>query len=302
MFSENQHTFICPLCGHNEIKFNLHCVDFSLTNEPFDIFKCKHCDFHFTYPVPSKTEIIPYYNFPNYISHTDAKEGWLNKIYHLVRRHTLSQKTNWIQSLFQGQKGTLLDIGAGTGAFASAMEQKGWKVTGLEPDAGSRKKALEINNINLLSTDILFDLPQNSFDVITLWHVLEHVHDLSKYMNAFNALLKPNGRLIIAVPNHTSLDAGFYKKYWAAYDVPRHLYHFSPNSMNLLCKQFHFTINKYKPMWFDSFYVSLLSEKFKKTGFLGVLRAGAIGLISNIATIFNHKKASSIIYEIKKIS
>ncbi len=300
MISEKQLTFVCPLCAHNEIQFNLHCVDYSLTHDTFDIYTCKNCNFHFTYPVPSKSGIIPYYDFPDYISHTDAKEGWLNKIYHLVRKHTLSQKTNWIQSLFPGQKGSLLDVGAGTGSFASAMEKKGWKVTALEPDAGTREKAFAINHINLLPTDIMFDLPENAYDVITLWHVLEHVHDLSEYMEAFNALLKPNGRLIIAVPNHTSFDAGFYKKYWAAYDVPRHLYHFSPNSMHLLCKQFQLTINQYKPMWFDSFYVSLLSEKYKKTGLFGILRAGTIGLISNIAALFNHKKASSIIYEIKK--
>ena len=289
----------CPVCQNKDISFKLACKDYSLTQESFDIIKCNHCSFHYTHPVPSKDNIAPYYQFPEYISHTDVQEGWMNKLYHKVRQRTLLQKTNWIQSLFTGHKGNILEIGAGTGACANAMSLKGWNVTALEPDEASRNKALENYNLQLLSTDHLKSLPENNFDVITLWHVLEHVHDLSGYMETFTKLLKKIGRLIIAVPNHTSYDAQFYKQFWAAYDVPRHLYHFSPAAMKTLCRNYQMKIIQYKPMWYDSFYVSLLSEKYKQTKYIGVLRAFCIGLISNIFAIRNNKKASSVIYEIK---
>jgi 2-polyprenyl-3-methyl-5-hydroxy-6-metoxy-1,4-benzoquinol methylase len=225
----------------------------------------------------------------------------MNALYHKVRQRTLKQKTDWVQSLFTGYKGALLEVGAGTGAFANAMSKKGWKVTALEPDAASREIAFKNYGIHLLPSSELENLPTNSFDVITLWHVLEHVHDLKTYIHTFSKLLKHNGRLIIAVPNHTSYDAQFYKNYWAAYDVPRHLYHFSPSSMKFLMKSNGFIIANVKPMWFDSFYVSLLSEKYKKTGLLGIVRAFLIGCISNLLALNSNAKASSIIYEIKKV-
>jgi 2-polyprenyl-3-methyl-5-hydroxy-6-metoxy-1,4-benzoquinol methylase len=228
-----------------------------------------------------------------------VKKGWMNKIYHKVRIHTLTKKTSWIQSLFTGYKGHVLEIGAGTGSFADAMYKKGWMVTAIEPDDESRKKALVNYDLNLLPIDELYNLPKHKFDVVTLWHVLEHVHDLTDYMNLFSTLLKSNGRLIIAVPNNDSLDAKFYKNLWAAYDVPRHLYHFTPKSMNYLCQQHGFEIVQYKPMWFDSYYVSLLSEKYKNSGLLGSIRAFFIGALSNFTALRNNKKASSIIYEIK---
>jgi SAM-dependent methyltransferase len=289
----------CPVCNSTQVQTSLHCNDYSLTNEHFDIVKCDNCQLQFTFPVPAKDQIAPYYNFPAYISHTDIKDGWMNKIYHRVRQHTLLNKTNWVQSLFTGHKGNLLELGAGTGAFAHSMTEKGWNVTALEPDEESRKRALANYNIHLLPIETLYELPAQKFDVITLWHVLEHVHDLKEYIQIFKKLLKHNGRLIIAVPNYTSFDAQFYKKYWAAYDVPRHLYHFSPNSMDVLVKQNQMQIVQYKPMWFDSFYISLLSEQYKHSGILGMIRAVFVGAVSNILALRNNKKASSIIYEIK---
>ncbi|MGI9138629.1 MAG: class I SAM-dependent methyltransferase, partial [Sediminibacterium sp.] len=210
------------------------------------------------------------------------------------------QKTDWVQTLFTGYKGSLLEVGAGTGAFADAMTNKKWKVTALEPDASSREIAFKNYGILLQPISDLDSLIANTYDVITLWHVLEHVHDLNIYMKTFQKLLKDNGRLIIAVPNHTSYDAHYYGKFWAAYDVPRHLYHFSPTSMEFLLKSYGFELVQIKPMWFDSFYVSLLSEKYIKSGLLGVARAIIIGSISNVLALLSNKKASSIIYEIRK--
>ena len=296
----NQNT-ICPICDTNSVNFRMSINDFSLTGDTFNIFSCNTCGLNFTDPIPDKNHIAPYYNFPEYISHSDIKKGWMNHIYHHVRQYTLKQKTDWVQSLFTGYKGTILEVGAGTGAFANAMDKKKWEVTALEPDASSRDIAFKNYDLHLQPISALESLPINSFDVITLWHVLEHVHDLKMYMSTFKKLLKDNGRLIIAVPNHTSFDALFYGKFWAAYDVPRHLYHFSPSSMNFLVQSFGFELVNLKPMWFDSFYVSLLSEKYIKSGFLGVLRAFLIGSISNFRALHSKAKASSIIYEIRKI-
>ncbi len=302
MQNPNKQFSPCPICNKEDIGFLMHSKDYSLTQDDFQIIQCTHCTLKYTDPVPSKEEIGPYYDFPAYISHTDDNTGLINKLYHSVRNYTLSQKTNWVQSLFTGYKGQLLEIGAGTGAFAHAMTKKGWTVTALEPDAASRERALATYQINIVPIEELFTLTENKFDVITLWHVLEHVHDLNDYIRTFYKLLKPNGRLIIAVPNYTSYDAQFYKKYWAAYDVPRHLYHFSPTAMEYLAKKYTMQILTMHPMWFDSFYVSLLSERYKKTGLFGMLRAVIIGCLSNIVAVKNNRRASSIVYEIKKIA
>ncbi len=290
----------CPICNHTDTHQVIESQDYSLTQESFAIYQCSACNFRFTASIPSQEAIFKYYKFVEYISHTDVKNGWMNRLYHLVRTKTLAQKTNWIQSLFTGHKGHLLDIGSGTGAFVHAMYQKKWTVTGLEPDATTRAKAFENYNIQLQSTDVIFDLPENEYEVITMWHVLEHVHDLKPYIHQCFKSLKHNGRFIIAVPNYTSFDAIFYQKFWAAYDLPRHLYHFSPHAMQVLLNQFGFEIVSIKPMWYDSFYVSLLSEKYKQSGKLGLIRAVLIGCISNIVTLFNPSKASSLIYEVKK--
>lgn len=290
----------CPVCNHSNLQIAIESQDFSLTQQSFSVLHCSNCSVRCTSPLPSQDEIGQFYKFIEYISHTDVKEGWINRLYHLIRTKTLAQKSNWIQSLFTGHKGHLLDIGAGTGAFANAMQQKAWKVTGLEPDAATREKAFENYKLNLQSTDTIFNLPENEYEVITMWHVLEHVHELKPYLHQCFKSLKQNGRLIIAVPNYTCFDAKFYKKYWAAYDLPRHLYHFSPKSMTTLLNEIGFELVSLKPMWYDSFYVSLLSEKYKQSGKLGIIRAGLIGLISNLFAINDASKGSSIIYEFKK--
>lgn len=290
----------CPVCNHSNPQIAIESQDFSLTQNTFSIVHCNNCSVRYTSPQPGQDEIGQYYKFIEYISHTDVKEGWMNRLYHLIRTKTLAQKTNWIQSLFTGHKGHLLDIGAGTGAFVNAMQQKAWKVTGLEPDEATRDKAFENYKLQLRSTDTIFDLPNNEYEVITMWHVLEHVHALKPYLHQCFKSLKQNGRLIIAVPNYTSYDAKFYKKYWAAYDLPRHLYHFSPKSMTTLLNEIGFELVSLKPMWYDSFYVSLLSEKYKQSGKIGMIRAGFVGLISNLFAFRDASKGSSIIYEYRK--
>ena len=197
----------------------------------------------------------------------------------------------------QQKSGTLLDIGAGTGAFLHHMQQQGWAVTGIEPDADARNVARETFGINLQTPDQLQKLPPNQFDAITLWHVLEHVHQLHTYMDILKSLLKPGGKLFIAVPNYQSLDADIYRLAWAAYDVPRHLYHFSPQSMQALTQRHGLKIISQKPMWFDAFYISLLSSKYKN-GNLNWMGALLSGLRSNVNAVFNKNKCSSLIYVI----
>lgn len=290
----------CPICNKENNELALKSFDFSLTKEPFDIIYCSQCTLQYTHPVPSKSEIAKYYQFTDYISHTDTKKGWLNTIYHFVRQFTLHQKSSLIQSLFPNKLGKILDIGSGTGAFANKMKSKGWEVVALEPDESSRLKAFENYGLKVDPIDHFFNLPDQSFDVISLWHVLEHVHDLNDYLIKFYSLLNTNGKLIIAVPNYTSFDAQYYKHMWAAYDVPRHLYHFSPASLETLCVKHHLKVTKHKAMWFDSYYVSLLTEKYINWKLFGTLRAMIVSTVSNLVAVFNNQRASSVIYIIEK--
>jgi 2-polyprenyl-3-methyl-5-hydroxy-6-metoxy-1,4-benzoquinol methylase len=249
----------------------------------------------FTQNVPDADLIGKYYKSENYISHTNTSKGLINRIYQVIRTRAIRQKRKLIENITGTKNGNLLDIGSGTGFFAAEMNRGGWKVTGLEPDPDARKIAEEINKIELLPIENLFQLPAKSFDAISLWHVLEHVHDLKNYVQQIKNLLKENGKLFVAVPNYTSYDAKLYKEYWAAYDVPRHLYHFSPNAMKELMRLAGLKIIDMKPMWYDSFYVCLLSSRYKngRTNWIGAIISG---VLSNIKVINDAKKCSSVIY------
>jgi 2-polyprenyl-3-methyl-5-hydroxy-6-metoxy-1,4-benzoquinol methylase len=293
------HYIQCPVCSSPSIKAVLDVKDHSVSGKFFSIWECADCLLRFTQDAPDENSIGKYYQSENYISHTNTSKGFINQLYQVVRKRTLKQKRNLICKVTGKTSGTLLDIGSGTGAFVNEMKTHGWNVTGLEPDEGARKVAKESFHSDLKSTDELFRLPENFFDAITLWHVLEHVHELHKYIEKFKRLLKKDGRLIIAVPNYTSFDASIYKEYWAAYDVPRHLYHFSPLSMKALIEKKGMKIVGYKPMWFDSFYVSFLSSQYK-TGKTKWLTASWNGFISNLKALFDKKKCSSVIYLISR--
>ncbi len=287
----------CPSCKSARINPVLKVRDYTVSQEEFGVWECGDCSLRFTQDIPSQDEIGRYYQSAAYVSHSDTKKGLINKLYHFVRNYTLRSKRNLIERTSRIKAGKLLDVGAGTGMFAKAMQDAGWKVTGLEPDETARLNALN-QGLQLHPADKLFSLDPGCYDVITMWHVLEHVHDLHGYLNSFQKILKKGGTLFIAVPDYTSYDAAHYKQYWAAYDVPRHLYHFSPESMNRLMLQHGFVVKDYKPMWFDSFYVSMLSEQYK-SGKNNLLKAIMNGMRSNIAALKDAKKCSSIIYVIK---
>jgi predicted SAM-dependent methyltransferase len=150
-------------------------------------------------------------------------------------------------------------------------------------------------NIQLHDPSNLFSYDESSFDAITLWHVLEHLHDLHGYGDRFRKLLRLTGKLILAVPNYISHDATHYGSSWAAYDVPRHLYHFSPDAMTILLRDHGFSIKEIHPQWFDSFYVSLLSEQYKN-GKSNLIKGGWEGLVSDINTMKKKENSSSLIY------
>lgn len=284
----------CPVCGSKNILPVLSVKDFTVSGEIFEVWECKSCTLRFTQNIPEFEEMTPYYKSENYISHSETKAGIINRLYHQVRKRTLRKKRRLIEGFTGMRSGNILDIGSGTGAFLSEMKKK-WKVTGLEPEESARQKASELYGLEVAESSALFSMKTGTFDAITMWHVLEHVHDMHSYISQIKALLKPGGKLFIAVPNYTSYDEEVYHKYWAAYDVPRHLYHFSPFSMKELLSLHGLKIISEKPMWYDSVYVSMLSEKYK-TGTEKPLSAFFTGMLSNSKALFDTKKCSSVIY------
>lgn len=293
------HYIQCPVCGSADIKIVLQAIDYTATGETFAIAACDSCDLRFTQDAPDAASIGPYYKSEDYISHTNTSKGIINRLYQFARKRTLVNKRKLVQKSTGLQKGSLLDVGSGIGSFVSEMKQAGWEVSGLEPDPGARKIARELYALQLGDIDQFYQLPATHFDAITLWHVLEHVHALHTYVQQLKNILKENGRLFIAVPNHSSLDAAVYQEYWAAYDVPRHLYHFSPKSIKVLMEKNGLRLREYKPMWYDSFYISLLSSKYKN-GKTNWLAAAWNGFRSNLKTMGDVKKCSSVIYIISR--
>ena len=267
--------------------------DFLVTGETFELiydnkFRCLK-----TLPCPKVEELNKYYKSEEYISHTDSSKGIVAFLYQWVKKYSLSKKLRLISSINKST-GKLLDVGAGTGAFLELGKNYGWDVKGVEPNNSARNLAHSknldlVHHIDMLSGE--------TFDVVTLWHVLEHLPDLEETIYKLEALVRPGGHLVIAVPNYKSFDAKYYKEFWAAFDVPRHLWHFSRESMPLLFSK-KMTLTQTIPLIFDSYYVSLLSEKYKR-GHSFSLKAMIIGFWSNILA-WQSKEYSSLIYCFKK--
>ena len=287
----------CPVCNKSEFLPFLNCIDYTVSRETFSIVYCKNCGFKFTNPRPADADLGKYYKSENYISHSNTKKGIVNYLYQTVRKYTLGKKLDLINSL--NQKGKLLDIGCGTGEFLNACKMDGWETTGVEPDQDARALGIKNYGINVLQEEALKTLPEAGFDIISMWHVLEHVPNLNERVGELKKLLKPSGSIIIAVPNCSSKDALDYKEFWGAYDVPRHLWHFTPKDIKALFSSQGMKVEQILPMKFDSFYVSLLSEKYK-TGSANLLRGFLSGLSSNMAASKTGNTWSSQIYIIKK--
>lgn len=285
----------CPVCNHKEYSKLLTVKDFTVSAENFEVVECTSCGFRYTAHPPAPDQIGRYYQSDAYISHTDSKKGIFNTIYQLIRKQAVASKRKLVTQYSSRQTGQLLDYGCGTGAFLVEMKSADWQVQGMEPDPGAASRAAELTSSVISHPDQLASLPAKAFDVVTMWHVLEHVHDLHGTLDHVKRILKQGGILIVAVPNHTSFDARHYAADWAAYDVPRHLHHFSPDSLSKLMQMHSMKVKAIKPMWYDAFYVSLLSEKYK-TGSMRLIPAVLIGIISNINAIFKKGVCSSQIY------
>ncbi|WP_421763777.1 class I SAM-dependent methyltransferase [Ekhidna sp.] len=281
----------CPVCKHTHFINHLICDDHSVTGESFALVKCDKCNLIFTNPRPEKKNLAKYYSSENYISHTDRANSPINFIYRLVRKFTLKQKIKLVQKY--KKNGTLLDYGCGTGDFLQTATKNNWQPFGYEPDLKAKKIASEKNGNQIIESINTID----KVDVVTAWHVLEHVSDLSETVKQLRKILVDGGHLIIALPNHRSYDAAYYKEFWAAYDVPRHLYHFDEEAVKELARQFKFKIVKIHPMKFDSYYVSLLSEKYRKNG--GIIKAIKTGYLSN-KSAKKTNQYSSRIYVLQK--
>ena len=287
----------CPLCLGSNLLKKLDCIDHSTSKEKFTIVSCETCDFTFTNPRPKDDSLGEYYKSDMYISHTNNSKGLFNWMYHTVRKYAIGTKLNLLKRTSKNKNH--LDIGCGTGEFLNACKNAGYNTKGIEPSELAREQAIKNFNLSVGENTNLDQFQENQFDSISMWHVLEHVTSLNKTIEDFNRILSEKGKVIIAVPNHKSWDAEHYKEFWAGWDVPIHLWHFSKFSIEKLFIKHNFKLIEKKPMLFDSFYVSLLSEEFK-TGKKNFINGFIIGLLSNVFGILTKKGCSSIIYVFEK--
>lgn len=269
----------CPWCESEKTQFRLWLKDEFLTQEEFQICECLKCGLLFTDPRPGKHEIGKYYQSEEYYSHQENKTGFIPKLYESVKSVNLKKKYKMATKGIA--KGRVLDIGCGVGDFLHTMEQKGWETVGIEPSEDAKAIAKKRIKAQVLDTEEQETLPENSFDLITMWHVLEHVDDLHWQLNQLERLVKPNGRVVIAVPNYNSYDGVFYKEKWAAYDVPRHLNHFNQETLVRMFKNNNFTHIKTEKLIWDAYYISYMSENYKHHS-SPLVRGVFRGLVSNL--------------------
>lgn len=286
----------CPLSEKKTVLKNyINVKDYSNTQEEFTIVSCETTGFLFTNPRPEEKDISKYYDFEDYISHTNKRSDFISKLYQKVRTLSIKRKYKLISKLIRSKK--ILDVGSGTGEFLSYMKSKRFDTYGVEIAKKARELSIKNHKLNVKGS--LLSLDETNFDVITMWHVLEHVYDLDGYMKKIKSLLNDKGIVIIAVPNHKCFDQKFYGKHWAGWDVPLHLWHFDKDSMLKLSNKYGLEISSIHPLYFDSFYVSLLSSKYKHNS-SKLVQSFIIGLYSNLIAKFKTGEYSSLIYVLKK--
>ena len=290
----------CPLCLSDKISLQFNCTDHFISNEVFQVFACHDCGFKFTQDYPEESEIGKYYESEVYISHSDTSKGFSNKLYRLARNLMSRRKCGIIEEVTEMNTGHLLDIGSGTGYFADTMLRAGWKVTGIEINEKARRFSTSQFGLEVIDPADISTLQTGSFDCVTLWHVLEHFHDPFRYSSEILRLLKPGGICVIALPNSSSYDALHYESFWAAYDVPRHLWHFNSSTFSRFAKKAGFMLADMRNLPLDVFYISTLSEKYKGSGFSfikGMTKAKWFAFLS----LFNKRRSSSIVYILRKL-
>jgi SAM-dependent methyltransferase len=293
------HHSVCPLCFSEKISLHLRCTDHFISKEVFQIDKCADCGFEFTQDYPEEKEIGRFYESEDYISHSDISKGFSNKLYRLIRKIMLLKKKRIISRITGRNTGDLLDIGSGTGYFGDTMKRAGWKVTGIEINEKARSYSTNRFGLECGDPEYISILQSDSFDCITLWHVLEHFHDPFRYASAIFRLLRPDGVCVIALPNSLSSDAKHYGRFWAAYDVPRHLWHFNPETIRLFSEKAGFSIVTWGNLPPDVFYISSMSEKYKGSG-LSFIRGMTKAMLFAVISAFKKEKSSSLIYILRK--
>lgn len=289
----------CPLCGGTHLERALTCVDHYVSGEMFHLCRCRDCGFLLTQDAPAESEIGRYYEAPDYISHTDTKKGAMNSVYHWVRNYMLKRKAALVMREAHRKTGSLLDIGTGTGYFADAMQRRGWQVEAVEKSPQARAFAKEHFNMDVKPHTALKNFTPESFDVITLWHVMEHLEPLNETWETLHSLLTEKGVLIVAVPNSSSFDAKKYGAYWAAYDVPRHLWHFTPATIQQFGAKHGFILAERHPMPFDAFYVSMLTERHMRHS-CTFLKGMVVGTLAWFSALVKKERSSSMIYVFRK--
>ncbi len=293
------HHKVCPLCSSDKIGLLFRCYDFFLSKKEFPVYECAECNFRFTQDYPEELEIGKFYESDDYISHSDTTKGLANKLYRSARNVMLRRKRNLIYSTTGLKTGKILDIGSGTGYFAGKMKDAGWEVKGIEISEKARKFSISHFGIDVISPGEISAIGSESFDCITLWHVLEHFHDPFKYVSEIIRLLKPGASCIVALPNCRSYDAEYYRQFWAAWDVPRHLWHFSPGTFRLFFEKSGLDLKEQKNLPLDVFYISQLSEKYKGSP-LPFLRGISKAFIFAFLSVFHPVRSSSIVYILRK--
>ena len=291
----------CPVCDGTRLQRALTCVDHCASGEMFHLCRCADCGFLFTQDFPDEQEIGRYYDFPQYISLTDDRRGLVNRMYHRVRTHMLNRKAKLVIREAHRPTGSLLDVGTGTAYFADRMARAGWQVEAVEKSPEARQFALDKFGLKVKSPDEMGDFGVGQFHVITLWHVLEHIQDVGGALDAYHRLLADDGILLLALPNCSSFDARKYGAYWAAYDVPRHLWHFTPDSIQRFALRHGFVMTERRPMPFDAFYISILTEHHMRHT-LPVARGMLTGCAAYFSSLVHKERSSSMTYVFRKKS
>ena len=288
----------CLLCNNGDLRKIFSTKDFIVTQERFDILECLKCEIRITSPAPKKHQLNKYYESKNYRPHQKKVYLLIDYVYKIIRKYMFFKKRKLIEKNSHLKNGKLLDIGCGTGEFASFMKNSGWDVVCVDSSETARNIAMKNFSLEVLDVEKFFNLKDIKFDVITMWHSLEHVDKPIEYVKKVKSLLNDNGKFVLAIPNYKSFDSKFFGKYWAANDVPRHLYHYSKKSIKTVLNKSDLVLSNIKGLPFDAYYVSYLSSRYKKTSFwISML----IGFISNLKAKYTNNMYSSLIYICKKM-
>jgi 2-polyprenyl-3-methyl-5-hydroxy-6-metoxy-1,4-benzoquinol methylase len=285
----------CPLCNSPENGLLLTCADHLVSREKFPLYSCRSCRFVFTNDYPDENNSGKYYESDEYISHTDTEKTLFEKVYRLVRKIMLRRKSKLVSLTTHLSQGSILDIGCGTGHFLNEMKLAGWHTAGIEISPGARNYASSRFALNVVPPEGAPSLADKSFNCITLWHVLEHLHNPGKWFEEIRRLLADDGKVFVALPNCSSFDAAYYRENWAAWDVPRHLWHFNPDTFLMQAKRGGFKVTGIRTLPFDVFYISILSEKQQGSS-ASFIKGIAKAMIFSLRTLFNRNRASSVVY------